>query len=321
MAIDKRSTPSKTDKSARARSQRQARLEATREVQEEQAARERRQQTLIGVIATLIVVALLAVIGLVYWNTHKPVKHVSVQEAYQAVQKVSDKPSEATDKGGFVISKNGVAKPVKGAPTVEIYMDFMCPGCGALHRSLDSELISLVKAGQINLEIHLMSFMDPYSTDEYSSRTGTAATYIAQHDPDHLLAFIANLYKKDFQPDESNYKPVSNAKIKEQAVAAGITPGMADKALKGEYKAWLKALDTYTPLRKELWDTSGQAKGQMSTPTVVINGTYWPMENLDKAGLDYAAGLNKALGLTKDQVGREGVLPGIGATGKPKSLS
>lgn len=302
---------------ARQRQNRKARLQAEEEARQQEAARERKQQTLIGIIVTVVVVALIAAGGFIYWNSHRPVKK---ENTYEAVQKVKVKPSVANDKGGILVSKAGVGKSVEKAPTMEIYMDFMCPGCGALHRGLDSTLTPMVKAGQINLVLYPMSFMDRLTTDQYSARAGSAAVYIAQNDPDHFLPFVASLYEKDFQPDEENYKPVSDKRIRQQAIKAGISPAMADRALKGQYKAWLSALNEYTPTRKELWHTSGQNKGQMSTPTVRINGTFWDLGKLSTARLDYKAGLLKALGLDPEQVGREGAMPSIGSKGSPLAL-
>ena len=311
------SKSSRQSTQARQQQNRKARLRAEEEARQQEEARERKQQTLIGLIVTFVVVALIALGGFFYWNSHKPVKE---ENAYETVQKVKVKPSVANDKGGILISKAGVDKSVEKAPTMEIYMDFMCPGCGALHRGLDSTLTAMVKAGQINLVIYPMTFMDRLTTDEYSSRAGSAAVYIAQNDPDHFLPFMASLYDKDFQPDEENYKPVSDKQIRQQAIKAGISPEMADRSLKGEYRAWLSALDKYTPTRKELWNTSGQNKGQMSTPTVRINGTFWDLGQLSTSGLDYKAGLLKAIGLESEQVGQDDVLPAIGSKGSPLAL-
>jgi len=298
----------------------QAALKAQEEARRLQEAKERRQQTMIGIIVTVVLIALIALGGFFYWRSHRPVKTQDLEQARQAVARVKEKPSAANDQGGFLISSRGLGKPVAKAPTVEIYMDFMCPGCGALHRGLDSTLTGLVDGGQINLVIYPMSFMDRLSTDNYSSRTGTATIYVAQHDPDHLLPFIANLYAKDFQPDESDYHPISNDKIRQQAIKAGVDPKVADQALKGHYRDWIKAMDAYTPMRKELWNPSGSNKGQMTTPTVRINGNYWDLGNLSRAGLDYRAGLLKALGLDQSKVGVKGAMPAIGASGHPRSL-
>ena len=211
-----------------------------------------------------------------------------------------------------------------GAPTVAVYMDPLCPGCGEFNRQTDPTLISLVDAGQINLEIHPMSFMDEYSTDEYSSRASGAILYIASNDdnPDHLLKFISNIYAEDFQPGEaSEYKSVKNKALKQQAIDAGVPQSVADKAFNGEYKKWLDAINLYTPKRPELWQVSGSNKGVMSTPTITINGNYWDRNQLSLAGMNNKTGIIASLGLKENEVGQKGTMPSIGESGKPISLT
>ena len=224
---------------------RQAALKAQEEARRLQEAKERRQQTMIGVIVTVAIIALIALGGFIYWRSHRPVKTQDLKQARQAVARVKEKPSAANGQGGFLISSQGLGKPVAKAPTVEIYMDFMCPGC---------------------------------------------------------------------------YHPISNDKIRQQAIKAGVDPQVADQAVKGHYRAWIKAMDTYTPLRKELWNHTGANKGQMTTPTVRINGNYWDLSDLSQAGMDYRSGLLKALGLDQAKVGVKGAMPAIGASGHPRSL-
>ncbi|WP_314687300.1 thioredoxin domain-containing protein [uncultured Bifidobacterium sp.] len=311
------------NKSRDRRSARRLAEEARERRQAEQEARERRQQTIIGIIVAVVVLALVAVIGVVvYRNTHasSSSSSESAQTAYEKLQAVTTTPSRATSKGGFLMSKNGYGKKATGAPTVAIYMDPLCPGCGNFNRQADSTLISLLDAGQINIEIHPMAFLDSSSSDDYSSRVSTAIAYIAQNDddPDHLLSFISRIYASDFQPSEgSDYVSVSDAKLKAQAIKAGVPKKIANKAFTRKYQDWLDAVDDYTPKRKELWGSSGS----MSTPTVTVNGTMLDLSEFSTLGLELKTGILKSLGLTESQVGKEGELPSIGATGKPVSLS
>ena len=151
------------------RASRRAAEEKAAQEKAEQAAKERKQQTIIGAVVVAIIVVLVAIAGFaIYGAIHKNdvAKSTTEEQAYQQLQKVETKPSAADDKGGILISSEGYGKKVSGAPTVAVYMDPLCPGCGEFNRQTDPTLISLVDAGQINLEIHPMSFMDEYSTDE-----------------------------------------------------------------------------------------------------------------------------------------------------------
>ena len=199
-------------------------------------------------------------------------------------------------------------------PTIGIYMDFICPGCGSVNRQLDANLTKLVDAGQINLDLHFMAFMDRFSTDDYSSRAANAILYVSDHDsnPDHLLHAVQNLYAEGFQPQEgSAYVPVSDEQIKEQLTNAGVPEEVAGNAATRSYDDWLNAVFGYTPHQENLQNS----EGQMSTPTVTINGYRWDM-NSASGGTMFDALLD-AIGLKPDQVGVEGDLPSIGAEGKP----
>lgn len=292
----------------------------------EQAAKERRQQTIIGGIAVAVVVVLIALIAVVFWNSRRDANdnaNMSVDEAYSKVQAVENKPARADKQGGILLSNKGYGQKVDGVPTVGIYMDFICPGCGSVNQQLDPTLIKLVNAGQLNLELHFLSFMDSYSTDEYSSRAANAALYIADHDddPDHLLSFVSNLYAKDFQPSEgSGYKSVSDDKLKEQATKAGVSQTVADKAFGRDYQDWLDAMNVYTPKRSELLNTSGTYEGSFTTPTLTINGKRWNLSDVTAANMTLVDGFLESVGLSSDQVGVEGALPSIGADKDPISV-
>lgn len=312
------------------RADRRAAEEAAARIAAEKAAKERKQQTIIGIIAVIIIVALVVVGGIAIWRSisktaeENAKANMSVGDAYSAVQNVSVKPERADDKGGVLLSKNGYGKTVDGVPTVGIYMDFMCPGCGSMNRQLDPSLIKMVNAGQVNLDLHFLSFMDRYSTDDYSSRAASSALYIAGHDddPNHLLDYVKNLYAEDFQPQEgSSYKSVSDDKLKEQAVKAGVEQSVADKAYDRTYQDWLDAINTYTPKRTELLNTSGSLEGQFSTPTITINGTRWDLNQLTTADMTVTDGFFASVGIDADKVGVEGTLPSIGAEGKPISVT
>ncbi|MFT9281848.1 DsbA family protein [Bifidobacterium sp.] len=311
-----RATQNKNSRNGRRAAEEQAEREQLATI-----AKERKQQTIIGIIVVAVVVALVAIAGFSVWRANRPVSEATVQKSYDAVQSVKTKPADANSKGGFLISKNGLNKKIAKVPTVEIYMDFLCPGCGSFYRSLDPTLTAMEQAGQINLEIYPNAFLDSLSTDEYSTRTASQVAYIAQNDPDHVLAFIANLFAEDFQPSESSYKAVSNATLQKLAIKSGVPSAIAKKSTAGTYTSWITKISSYTPLRKELWNVSGSNKGQMTTPTVRINGNYWDLVTVESANSDLVSDFLKAVGLEESEIGTSGKLPSIGSTGKPIAIS
>ena len=127
------------------RAERRAAEAAEMKARAEQMEKERKQQTLIGAIVMAVLVILVAIGAFtVYHNMHKNTETQAstqtVEEAYDKLQQVENTPKLVDKKGGLLISKDGYGKSVEGAPTVAIYMDFLCPGCGNLHRQLDEDL-------------------------------------------------------------------------------------------------------------------------------------------------------------------------------------
>ena len=162
----------------------------------------------------------------------------------------------------------------------------------------------------------------PYVEGFVVNRAANAAIYLAEHDsdPSHLITFLEKMYAEDFQPEESsNYKSVSDDQIKEQMIASGVSEDVADKAFGRDYQDWLDAIDTYTPKRSELWNTSGTYKDSMTTPTVTINGKFWDMNQLSTAQETIEEGLLEAIGIKSDDIGKEGVMPSIGSDKDPIS--
>lgn len=322
---------SNKDNHRQSRAERRAANEAAAKAAAERAAKERRQQTIIGACVLAVIVVLIAVIALSIWQPWKNSKssegsnasNLTVQQAYDQLQKVKNKPTTADAKGGILLSKNGVGKKANGAPTVAIYMDFMCSGCGNFNRLVDPTLEKMLDAGQLNIELHPMSFGDRWSSDNYSTRAANMLLYITEHDndPAHILGFISNMYADDFQPAENSGVATSDAQMKKQATKAGVSQKVADAAVTDKYTAWLDAIDTYTPKRSDLWNTSGDLKGQMTTPTITINGKFWDMNQSQSVYSDTKSGLLAALGIDESKVGVAGTMPSIGENGKPIAVS
>lgn len=291
------------------------REEAERKAQQ---ARDRRNQTIIGVVVVAVLAIALVVAGFFIWRANQPVSTDTVAEAKAKISQVSEKPAAAGDEQGFLLSKDGINKPIENVPTVQVYMDFMCPACGTVDRSLAPTWKSMVSAGQLNLDIHPDAFLDASSSDEYSTRAASAVTYVAQNEPEHLLAFITALFDEDFQPQEaSNYRSVSDDAIAAQAIKAGVSEKVAKASVGGTYKDWVKAVSSYTPLRTELQHPSGDYKGQMTTPTILINGHYWDVSSAYDTTGDIKTAFIAAMGLKEAQIGDDSVLPTIGSTKSP----
>ncbi|WEV69885.1 DsbA family protein [Bifidobacterium sp. ESL0775] len=313
---------SSNDYATSTRNQRQRR--AAKAAAEAQAAavtaKERRQQTIIGAIVAFVVVALVAVIGATAWGEHSKTQQIKTQttsNAYRQLQAVAQKPNNATNQGGLIACKKAKLNPK--APTVEIYLDFMCPNCGEINRTMDSALKKMNKARQINIEVHPVTFLDGNSTDHYSLRTASAAAYIASKDPGHLMDFVSALFEKDFQPSETAYKPVSDEQIICQAVKAGVDKTTARKATQGTYAEYMSKANNYTVFhRPELCDTAIYPQGgTFATPLIRVNKCVWSLK--DRSYDELVSGFENSIGLKPQEVGNAKVLPTLGPTDAPKS--
>lgn len=191
----------------------------------------------------------------------------------------------------------------------------MCPWCGKVGRVIDPELEKMVKAGQVTVTYTFLNFLDKVSSDQYSTRVGNALATVAEQDPDHFLDFEAAVFEEGFQPDEEDYQPVSDQDLANQAVKVGVPESVAVQFAEGRYQDWVQKVNDYTITRTDVED----AKGEFTTPTIMINGRLWDISGAGKAsgGLQHLdKALLKSLGIDDDKVGMQGVMPSIGSKGK-----
>lgn len=271
------------------------------------------------IVAAIMVITIVALAGYYFFkNQHNVDKGANLGEYTSKIAQVDVKPEGVSDTYGFNISKNGYNKPVKGVPTVGIYMDFMCPGCGNFEQLNGSNLKKMVEAGQINVEYHFMNFLDKASPDKYSARTASAAAYIAQKSPEHLLEFVSKMMSSGIQPEENSDSTPSDDDIVKYAKGVGVPENVAKEAVKAGYADWISAVNAYTIKRPSLYNLSGDYAGKsMSTPAITVNGRLIDMVKAGDKGIADDAALLQSLGIAKNKVGDKDYKIGLGATGEP----
>lgn len=211
---------------------RRQRLRAERE----QAAKEARVRRVITV-GTFGVVAV-AVIGLIVWGAVALMGRSSAADSKYAVS----------------LGKAGASV------TVDIYQDFMCPGCGSFERTNRADLTAMVDAGTASLRIHPMSFLDESSQGtRFSTRAANAFVTVYKAEPDKALAFSQGIFES--QPKEGS-TGLTDEKLVELAKQAGVSEATAATF------AQLSNADFVANTTKEAFTA-----GINSTPTVLINGT------------------------------------------------
>ncbi|BDR54719.1 protein disulfide-isomerase [Bombiscardovia apis] len=309
-------------------------METPQPTSNEQVQQAKSRKGLVTVLGLVIIVALVCA-GAFWVHNSDPITSPTASETsaaaarapkpvqnkeYEALQAVVHKPSVADNQGGIIVSKEGVGRASANVPTFDIYMDFLCPPCASVHRTLDPSLEKMIQAGQINVGMHFMDFLDRTRSDQYSSRTASAAATVAQEDPKHFFDVVASFYAEDFQPAEEAGKDISDEQLAERMMSVGVPESVAKKAASGEYIEWTQKLNAYTVTRAELAHPDGSDKGKMTTPTIIINNTYLQINHIRGGADDVRKALYKAIGLDENQVGKAGSLPAIGATGKPNAI-
>jgi protein-disulfide isomerase len=206
------------------------------------AAQRRRQRIITGSIVGVVVVAVLAVAGLVgvtVWNaTHKPAAPLAA-------------PAGGTTNGVYV--GKATAKV-----TVDLYIDFMCPVCHNFKNTTGPTLQKMVDAGTVRLFYHPVAYLDRFSSGtNYSSRASAASACAA--DANVFDKFRGLLY--DNQPEE-NSTGLTDAQLIQFGKQAGATTAAFETCVNnGKYATWTKTIT----------DTASKAN-ITGTPTIKVNG-------------------------------------------------
>jgi protein-disulfide isomerase len=169
-----------------------------------------------------------------------------------------------------VTADHGVLVGKKSAPhTVVVYEDFQCPICNEFEKATSAQVQSAVKAGKVNVEYRMVSFLDRASKNHYSSRAANAAFAVLDvAGPEAFQKFHAELFEN--QPEEGTAGP-TNATLIDDAVRAGADRDKVAKLINdGAFDDWVT----------NATDAMSQ-HGVNGTPTAFIDG--------DPAGADPAA--------------------------------
>jgi protein-disulfide isomerase len=219
------------------------------QMQAVQEAKAKRIKVIMIVIIAVVVLAIAGVVGYMVWNNSHGVKSQSFQQnrAQELINMGKGPKSTVAQDGSITISKNGVgeANAIAGIPTLDIYNDFMCPGCGGVERQYGAQFDSLIEAGKINLRYHPLAFLDQMSREYsngkvtnrsygYSTRAASAAFWVAEHYPNLYKKFVDAMYQN--QPSEGeDFDPstASNDTVIKKIVSVGIPEEDAKTAISG----------------------------------------------------------------------------------------
>ncbi len=250
----------KSTATRRAESQAAAsRAAAIRAAQERQ---ERRRRSLVVTAVGVLVLAIVLVIGYV------------VQSSRDTAGQAATAPSGAV--GGYAVPAGPSTAPVK----VAVYEDFLCPFCGQFEAASRDALEKQVEAGQVQIQYHVVNFLDRSSTTEYSTRAANAlAVVLDTSGPEVAKRFHDLLF--EHQPEEGS-AGLSDARLVAYAVQAGATksavqPGITDRT----YEQWVNNVND-----------QASKDGVNQTPTVKVDGKTVEYKTID----ELVAKVEKAVG-------------------------
>lgn len=209
--------------------------QAARVVRDQIAREKRRSRTLWTSIAA---VAVLVIAGLIGWGV------VASQDSGQYTA-----PPGAVEGGTGIAVGDG---PVR----IDIYEDFICPGCAQFERQTGATLDQLVSQGKATVVYHPVAFLDRASTTDYSTRASAASGAAAEGGKfrEYAKALFAQ------QPAEGS-AGLSDDQLIEIGRSVGLTDAFAQAVRDGKYKPWTAHVTD---------EASGD--GVSGTPTVRVNG-------------------------------------------------
>ena len=251
---------------------REAAREKARVQRDEQKKKDRRTKLFLQGGVGLALIAIVAVIALVLVNSNQPVGPGPKNFASDGVQLSQGFIATPTD------AREADADPIASVPDqesgvldIQLYVDYLCPLCGAFEQTNAAYIESLVDNGAATLEVHPITILDRFSQGQrYSSRAVNAVACVADSSPNGFYAYQSLLLSEDVQPAE-NTNGLSNDDLISLLDTAGVenVPAISECIQEETFKSWVKnatarALAGPIP-NSEISQVTG-------TPTVLVNG-------------------------------------------------
>lgn len=251
---------------------REAAREKARIQRVEQKKKDRRTKLFLQGGVGLALIAIVAVIALVLVNSNRPAgpgPQNFASDGIQLNQGFIATPTDALEADAEPIAS--VPDKESGVLDIQMYVDYLCPICGAFEQTNSEYIESLVDNGAATLEVHPITILDRYSQGQrYSSRAVNAVACVADSSPSDFYSYHNLLLSEEVQPAE-NTGGLSNDELVELLDTAGVenVPAISECIQDETFKSWVKnsterALSGPIP-NSEIAQVTG-------TPTILVNG-------------------------------------------------
>lgn len=218
-------------------SSRAGRKQAARVVRE-QIARERRRKRTIW--TSLVAVAALVIAGMIGWAVY----------ASQRSGEYNTPRGATEDATGIVVGS--------GPVTIDIYEDFICPGCRQFDSTAGDTVGRLVAEGKVRVVYHPVAYLNRLSSTEYSTRSSAASGCAA--DGGKFAQYAAALF--DRQPPEGS-AGLGDDELIQIGTSVGLNANSFGSCVRdGTYKTWTEHVTA-----------AASERGISGTPTVFVAGS------------------------------------------------
>lgn len=247
---------------------REAKLEQIRR----QNAADKRRQRIIALVTAGIIVVLAGVVGVVIWQAAREEATLAGADPGNRTPQTFLPEGPDGEEGPVV---NGFAAgPADAAATVTLFEDYICPACGQFEQILGTYIDGLPAQG-VQVIYHPVAILDPQSQGtRYSSRAASAVACVADQDDDELTqtkAFSGLLFLN--QPAEGS-AGLENEVLAQFAADAGAPEAVQTCITDETYLGWA-----------ERATEDAQNAGLSATPTIWVNGTPVPQEQVSEQGI------------------------------------
>lgn len=277
-----------TKNERRAQGREQARL-----AREQEKKREKRNRLFLQGGVAFGVIAVLAIVGIVLAQSMKPAGPGPANMASGAA--IFGKDLAVVESAGLQPGDERKAPEVNRDELpldVTIYVDYMCPACGAFEQQNGSMLENYVGSGDITMGVYPLNFLDAASQGtKYSTRAGNLFSCIVEEQPDVAFKLHNRLLSAEVQPAEST-PGLTDEQLLEEAEAAGaeLTTELRQcvkdvrfgNFIAANYKTASETGLLGLAKGAQLLSSDGvnlqEADGPqrlVSTPTVIVNGQQW----------------------------------------------
>lgn len=230
-------------------------------LQKKQQAREKRSRLIVLGLLGLGLVILVVAVVMIFQEGQKT-----------TMERVDNVPAGVVQDTGIPVGADGAAGTEnEGAPTLDVYVDYMCPICGQFEQINGASIAELREAGDVTLIVHPVAILDRASQGtEYSTRAASAAAWVADRAPEQFNAFHEAMFASQPEEQTPGLSDEQIAQVAEQAgVPADVAAGIADGDATDTFGEWVEAATESAGTDP---DVVNPETGSMGTPTVLIDG-------------------------------------------------